>query len=173
MTAIAVASVVISIAALLPGMFLRLPANVNNSISICRANAELFLVGLSVAMGVRFAGTVALFVACRYQFGLTETAIALHVCGWYAALTSLEIFFLAHGALAIDSVVQTGKTDSSAKSLSEKGSDPLRRGRKHDEINSPPKGQTPFRMGSKSKPFSHAAEPFRFSQKPLTDSTIG
>jgi Na+-translocating ferredoxin:NAD+ oxidoreductase subunit G len=39
--------------------------------------------------------------------------------------------------------------DKSFKSLSEKGSDPLRRGQKTNEIDSPPKGQTPFRIGSK------------------------
>lgn len=33
-------------------------------------------------------------------------------------------------------------------SQSEKGSDPLRRGQKLNEIDSPPKGQTPFRIGS-------------------------
>ncbi len=38
------------------------------------------------------------------------------------------------------------------KSLSEKGSDPLRRGQKTNEIDSPPKGQTPFPIGSKSTP---------------------
>src|SRR6056297_2652167 len=36
------------------------------------------------------------------------------------------------------------------KSLSEKGSDPLRRGKKTPEIGSPPKGQTPFRIGSEA-----------------------
>jgi len=35
------------------------------------------------------------------------------------------------------------------KNLSEKGSDPLRRGQKITKIDSPPKGQTPFRIGSK------------------------
>jgi len=34
------------------------------------------------------------------------------------------------------------------QSLAEKGSDPLRRGQNTNEINSPPKGQTPFRIGS-------------------------
>jgi len=37
------------------------------------------------------------------------------------------------------------------KSLSEKGSDPLRHGPKTNKIDLPPKGQTPFRIGSKSK----------------------
>jgi tetratricopeptide (TPR) repeat protein len=35
-----------------------------------------------------------------------------------------------------------------SESLSEKGSDPLRRGQETNEIDSPPKGQTPFRIGS-------------------------
>jgi len=39
-------------------------------------------------------------------------------------------------------------TIASSESLSEKGSDPLRRGQKTNEIDSPPKGQTPFRIGS-------------------------
>src|SRR6056297_3537619 len=38
------------------------------------------------------------------------------------------------------------------KNLSEKGSDPLRRGKKTPEIDSPRKGQTPFPIGSKVKP---------------------
>ncbi len=36
-----------------------------------------------------------------------------------------------------------------SQSLSEKGADPLPRGQKLDENDSPPKGQTPFRIGSK------------------------
>ncbi len=41
------------------------------------------------------------------------------------------------------------RTKQLSKSLSEKGSDPFRRGQKNNEIDSPPKGQTPFRIGSK------------------------
>ncbi len=37
-----------------------------------------------------------------------------------------------------------------SKNLSEMGSDPLRRGQKDSELDSPAKGQTPFRIGSKS-----------------------
>ena len=44
----------------------------------------------------------------------------------------------------------TGISRCDSKSLSEKGSDPLRRGQKTIEIDSLPKGQTPFRIGSKS-----------------------
>ncbi len=41
-----------------------------------------------------------------------------------------------------------GRTGSFTQSLSEKGSDPLRRGQKLNENDPPPKGQTPFRTGS-------------------------
>lgn len=136
---IALASIVISAASLTPGMMCRVPSDGNRSRSSVKLNSQLFLLGTAVAMGVRFTGTVALFVVCRYQFGLTEGAIAFHICVWYATLTSLEIFFLAHGASAIDSVVQT---------------------------------DAPNALGV-SKPVTVAADSFRFSQTPLTDSTIG
>lgn len=110
---IALASIFISVASLMPGVMSRVPRGVGELNASAKLNSQLFLLGVTVAMGVRFAGTVALFVACRYQFGLTEGAVAFHVCGWYAALTSLEIFFLAHGASAIDSVVQTGGVEVS------------------------------------------------------------
>ncbi len=42
-------------------------------------------------------------------------------------------------------------SDCVSESLSEKGSDPLRRGQETNEIDSPPKGQTPFRIGSESR----------------------
>ncbi len=42
-----------------------------------------------------------------------------------------------------------GRSLCLAKNLSEKGSDPLRRDQEAKSIDSPPKGQTPFRIGSK------------------------
>ncbi len=42
-------------------------------------------------------------------------------------------------------------TISDSESLSEKGSDPLRRGKNPREVDSPPKGQTPFRTGFESQ----------------------
>ena len=105
---IGVASMVISAAALTPGMMIRTPGISVAGGKRTQVTAQLFLIGVTVAMGVRFAGTVALFVMCRYQFGLNQQNIALHVCGWYVLLTSLEIFFLARGASAIHSMVQTG-----------------------------------------------------------------
>jgi len=44
---------------------------------------------------------------------------------------------------------QTPPPSATSKSLSEKGSDPHRHGQKTSEIDLPPKGQTPFRIGSK------------------------
>lgn len=136
---VALASMLVSAASLTPGMMFRVPVTGVKPNSAGKVNSQLLLLGAAVAMGVRFAGTVALFVVCRYQFGLTEGAVAFHVCGWYAMLTSLEIFFLAHGASAIDSVVQTGGADTAGG----------------------------------SKPVAVAADSFRLSQTPLTDSTIG
>jgi hypothetical protein len=51
-----------------------------------------------VAMAIRVAGTVALFLFCRYQMGVPPQAIALMVCGWYVLLTSFEVSLLAHSA---------------------------------------------------------------------------
>ncbi len=48
----------------------------------------------------------------------------------------------------------TPRISPSAPSLSEKGSDPLRRGQTASEIDSSPKGQTPFRTGAPSPPCS-------------------
>jgi hypothetical protein len=42
-------------------------------------------------------------------------------------------------------------SDFVSEGLSEKGSDPFRRGQETNEIDSPPKGQTPFRIGSESR----------------------
>jgi acyl-coenzyme A synthetase/AMP-(fatty) acid ligase len=58
------------------------------------------------------------------------------------------------------------------KSLSEKGSDPLRRGRKTNEIDSPPKGQTPFRIGTKERNVAEVAETFG-SGLSKTHETLG
>jgi hypothetical protein len=59
----------------------------------------------------------------------------------YRDTMTAQVGIKSHSALSMRILV---------KSLSEKGSDPLRRGKKTNEIDSPPKGQTPFRIGSKS-----------------------
>jgi len=58
-------------------------------------------------------------------------------------------------------------------SLSEKGSDPLRRGQKTNEIDSPPKGQTPFRIDSKSyNKIPHPNEPVTVNGDSLIDDEV-
>lgn len=94
---IATASGLISLVALLPGCLLRHPA------AGVQLRAGLFLIGSVVAMAIRFGGTVALFVACRYQFGSSTEALAVLVCGWYVLLTSAEIFLLARGSSSMGS----------------------------------------------------------------------
>jgi uroporphyrinogen decarboxylase len=51
------------------------------------------------------------------------------------------------GQLVNESAIEAARR---FQNLSEKGSGPLRRGKKTDEIDSPPKGQTPFRIGSQN-----------------------
>jgi hypothetical protein len=52
-------------------------------------------------MGIRALGTVALFLLCRYQMGLSLHTLAMFVCGWYALLTSIEVALLAHNAKSL------------------------------------------------------------------------
>jgi hypothetical protein len=56
------------------------------------------------------------------------------------------------------------------ESLSEKGSDPLRRGQSPHEIDSPPKGQTPFRIGSESEPDLSGPDSPHFSLPPIQEA---
>ncbi|TWU55275.1 hypothetical protein [Rubripirellula reticaptiva] len=106
MTTVSLGSGMVGVFAMLPGIFLQQPESSIQNLSPGRRvamTAQFFLIGSVAAMAIRFAGTVALFVACRYQFGLSEKTIAIFVCLWYVLLTSLEIFFLARGAASIDS----------------------------------------------------------------------
>jgi hypothetical protein len=48
-------------------------------------------VAFSIGMGIRIAGTVALFLACRYQMVATDGEIAAFVLAWYLYLTLIEI----------------------------------------------------------------------------------
>ncbi|QDT03811.1 hypothetical protein K227x_21960 [Rubripirellula lacrimiformis] len=139
--AIAIGSGLISVLALIPGCFLQQPNTQqpntqqpntqqpntqqrgNGSLESGRRTgltANLFLVGASAAMAIRFAGTVALFVACRYQFGVTTETVAILVCSWYMLLTSVEIFFLARNASTIDSIIdQSSRQRSGLESVSD------------------------------------------------------
>lgn len=86
---IAVASGFISAIALLPCLR-RTNASSNQTTSGEQQVAAIFL-----SMAIRVLGTVALFLFCRYQMGLPPQTVALMVCGWYALLTSFEVFLLA------------------------------------------------------------------------------
>ncbi len=86
---IAVASGLISSAALLPSLQL------GDSADAPAVAANKHFTAILVSMAIRVAGTVALFLFCRYQMGLPPGAIAAMVCGWYVLLTSFEVFLLA------------------------------------------------------------------------------
>ena len=90
------ASGLISVVALLPGLILDAPtSNPAN-------RAGVFLVACAAAMALRVMGTVALFVVCRYHMGLSLEILAIHVCSWYAFLTAIQVRFLARSAAAFD-----------------------------------------------------------------------
>ena len=106
-TMIAVLSGVISICALIPGMSLGTPemmveCQLSRHQRIKRSG--LFMVGALAAMIIRVVGTVALLVVCRYQMGLPLETIVFFVCGWYVALTAVEVFWLARNATVLDAV---------------------------------------------------------------------
>jgi hypothetical protein len=86
---IAVASGLISAIALLPGLRLITAADKRSG------SADQQIESILVSMAIRVTGTVALFLFCRYQLGQSSQTIALMVCGWYALLTSFEVFLLA------------------------------------------------------------------------------
>ncbi len=116
--AISLGSGLVSILALIPGCRLHhsaiLAEGVGRSKSLAM-RSHLVVVGAAAAMAIRFVGTIALFVVCRYLFGLPSEALAVHVGLWYGLLTTVEIFWLARYASAIDSlgISQTPLTDSS------------------------------------------------------------
>ncbi|TWU47383.1 hypothetical protein Poly51_51830 [Rubripirellula tenax] len=107
---VSLASGIITIASLLPGLMLKSPAatrtshaaEVSPDLAQTQQTTHLFIIGAAAAMAIRFAGTVALFVACRYQSSLPATTAAIFVCGWYILLTATEIALLARGASGID-----------------------------------------------------------------------
>lgn len=53
------------------------------------------LFGVIASIGIRFAGTVALFGLCRYHDDRSAEATAAFVCGWYLLLTCVEVAALA------------------------------------------------------------------------------
>lgn len=95
---ISIASGLVSLAALVPGWLIG--KSVANDKSVLTGVAT---VGVSAALAIRFTGTVALFVACRYHFGVEATGwIAFLVIGWYVLLTIVEVQQLAKGLTSLD-----------------------------------------------------------------------
>ena len=92
------ASGVVSFVALLPGVILGAPT------SGLANRAGVFMVACAAAMALRVMGTVALFVVCRYQMGLSLETLAIHVCSWYAFLTAIQVRLLAKSAAAFDTI---------------------------------------------------------------------
>lgn len=83
---IAIASVCIAWLAMLPGLTSPplVPARSGQRLSLC----------LFVGMAIRLAGTVALFLTCRYYMATSIGMIAGMTIGWYTLLTSVEIHAL-------------------------------------------------------------------------------
>jgi hypothetical protein len=98
MILISIASGLVSFAALLPGWVIG--KSVANDKSVLTGTATI---GVSAALAIRFTGTVALFVACRYHFGVHGLAsVAFLVIAWYVLLTMVEVQQLAKGLTALD-----------------------------------------------------------------------
>lgn len=58
--------------------------------AVIESDMGLF-VAFSAGMAIRILGTVALFLACRYQMGASPETLATLVLGWYLYLTLIEI----------------------------------------------------------------------------------
>ena len=92
---IAIASLIISVGALLPGWKLSQSENASAT------PTDHYLGTIVAAMAIRVVGTVALFLLCRYEMGLPPQTIAFFVCGWYVLLTSFEVSLLARAAKSL------------------------------------------------------------------------
>ncbi|WP_068266627.1 hypothetical protein [Rubripirellula obstinata] len=104
---VSLASGLITLASLVPGLVIGrgVPAD-----KVARSGTAI--VATSAALGIRFAGTVALFVACRYHFGEESSSIVFLVIGWYVFLTSIEVHGLAGGLTSLDRIQDFGRRDS-------------------------------------------------------------
>ncbi len=88
---IAVASAAIACLAMLPGL-IRWPQRLESDPT---AMWQRLAVCLFAGMAIRLAGTVALFLSCRYHMATSAEMIAGMTIGWYVLLTSIEVFVLA------------------------------------------------------------------------------
>lgn len=86
---IAVASVAIACASMLPGLLTR-----GGSRAHAQGQGSGLAAGLFAGILIRLVGTVALFLTCRYHMASTTEMIAGMTIGWYLLLTSIEVFVL-------------------------------------------------------------------------------
>jgi pyruvate, water dikinase len=89
----------------------------------------------------------------RYREGFALECQAVGKVRDEMGLTNLKVMIpfcrtLKEGQAVLDEMAKNGLVRGEINSLSEKGSDPLRRDRETDQIDLPPKGQPPFRPGS-------------------------
>jgi hypothetical protein len=96
---VAIASLLISLAAMIPGWAMKRStgvqphANSDQSTTVARRQTTR----LVASVLIRVCGTVALFLACRYQMATPIEKLAAMVLGWYVLLTFVEILVLARG----------------------------------------------------------------------------
>lgn len=98
---IAIASLIISTGALLPGLKLSQSENAKAT------PTDHYLRTIVAAMTIRVLGTVALLLVCRYEMGVPLQATALFVCGWYIVLTSIEVSLLARAANSLTKITES------------------------------------------------------------------
>jgi hypothetical protein len=79
---IAIGSLLVAYLSMLPGLRLK-------------AMAGKFYGALLAGITIRLLGTVALFLTCRYQLASSAETVAGMTIGWYAMLTSVEVFALS------------------------------------------------------------------------------
>ncbi len=84
---IAVVSIAIACASLVPALC-------SQGKSSSGQGSELVM-GMFAGIPIRFVGTVALFVTCRYHMASTMEMIAGMTIGWYVLLTLIEVITLA------------------------------------------------------------------------------
>lgn len=102
--------------------------------------------GLQVRLGSAVGGVVLAMLVTATPMFAEMVGVAQDQQRLLGSSTWLAIGVFAGAALAVLWEVFTYTSES--QSLSEKGSDPLQRAPKTSEIDLPPKGQAPFRIGS-------------------------
>lgn len=92
---ISVASVVIAISSVLPGLLMQFDLASDDSQSQVSQLWGCVTVALAAGMMIRVVGTVALFLTYRYHMASSSEMIAGMTLGWYVILTAIEVMVLA------------------------------------------------------------------------------